>query len=298
MNLIQDKFSLFSLHRNMVAFENFIIRSNQGFDLIADLYLCRGIDKKPIVIFCHGFKGFKDWGHFPLLADHFIEKEFNFLKFNFSHNGGTLQNPIDFPDLESFAKNNYSLELNDVQTVLNWITSSENPHSNRINTEEIYLIGHSRGGGISIITASVDKRIKKLVTWSALSDFSRRFPAASLMEKWKKNGVYFIENTRTRQKMPLYYQFYEDFIQNKAKLNIAEAEKKLNIPHLIIHGTEDETVYLGEALYLISLNEYSSLIKIKNATHTFGGYHPYKEKKIPAHAEMAVNYTISFFQNE
>ena len=26
---------------------------------------------KPVVVFVHGFKGFKDWGHFPLLADFF-----------------------------------------------------------------------------------------------------------------------------------------------------------------------------------------------------------------------------------
>ena len=36
------------------------------------------------------------------------------LKFNFSHNGGTVEQPIDFPDLEAFGHNNYTKELDDL----------------------------------------------------------------------------------------------------------------------------------------------------------------------------------------
>ena len=42
---------------------------------------------KPVVVFVHGFKGFKDWGHFPLLADFFAGQGFVFVKLNLSHNG-------------------------------------------------------------------------------------------------------------------------------------------------------------------------------------------------------------------
>ncbi len=36
-------------------------------------YLKNG-KKKPVIIFVHGFKGFKDWGTFNLLADEFAMK--------------------------------------------------------------------------------------------------------------------------------------------------------------------------------------------------------------------------------
>src|SRR5690606_40169934 len=55
---------------------------------------------KKIVVFLHGFKGFKDWGHFNEVMHFFAENNMVFVKFNFSHNGGTIDQPIDFPDLD------------------------------------------------------------------------------------------------------------------------------------------------------------------------------------------------------
>ena len=281
-----------------IAQENFIIEVKGRNPLLADLYLCDKESRRPVIVYLHGYKGFKDWGHIPLLPKVVNEHRFNFLKFNFSHNGGTLDNPVDFPDLESFAKNNYSIELEDVQTVLNWLTDNENPFKSGIDKEEIYLLGHSRGGGIAILTASRDKRVKKLVTWSAVGDFARRFPIGEALQNWKNNGVMYVENSRTEQKMPHYYQFYEDFRNNREKLDISEAERILEIPHLLIHGTMDETVLLGEALRLMSLNEHTSLIKLHGATHTLGGFHPYKKQTLPHDVDLALNYTLTFLGNE
>ena len=59
-------------------------------------------DSNPLIIFCHGYKGFKDWGAWNLMAEAFAKIGFCFIKFNFSHNGGTIEQPIDFPDLEAF----------------------------------------------------------------------------------------------------------------------------------------------------------------------------------------------------
>ena len=46
---------------------------------------------KPVVVFFHGFKGLKDWGPWHLMADFFAERGYVFVKFNFSHNGTTLE---------------------------------------------------------------------------------------------------------------------------------------------------------------------------------------------------------------
>ena len=55
-----------------------------------------------LIVFSHGFKGFKDWGCFNLMSDYFAKKGFTFLKFNFSHNGTTIDDPniheSDVPD--------------------------------------------------------------------------------------------------------------------------------------------------------------------------------------------------------
>ena len=117
-----------------------------------------------LVVFSHGFKGFKDWGCFDLIAQNFAQNGFTFLKFNFSHNGGTIENPIDFPDEDAFGENTYSLEIEDLDRVLNFVENS-------FNLASVFLIGHSRGGGIATLKTGQDKRISKLATWAAVSDF-------------------------------------------------------------------------------------------------------------------------------
>jgi hypothetical protein len=57
------------------------------------------------IIFCHGFKGFKDWGCWQMIADYFVENGFAFLKFNFSHNGLGLEDSADFDALDKFSIN-------------------------------------------------------------------------------------------------------------------------------------------------------------------------------------------------
>ena len=79
------------------------------------------------------------------MAKAFTEAGFDFVRFNFSHNGGTVEQPIDFPDLEAFSENNYSLEMSDLQMVLDHFSSGEQTPLDP--PKNIYLLGHGRGGG-------------------------------------------------------------------------------------------------------------------------------------------------------
>ena len=108
-----------------------------------------GDNKKnqPLIIFCHGYKGYKDWGAWSLMARTFAMSGIAFVKFNFSHNGGTMAQPIDFPDLDAFGHNNYSMELDDLGDIIDWCISKFKD-DDRVNINQLSLMGHSRGGGI------------------------------------------------------------------------------------------------------------------------------------------------------
>jgi esterase/lipase len=252
--------------------------------------------KKPIVIFCHGYKGFKDWGYWNAMAEKYAEENLFFIKFNFSHNGGTINNPIDFPDLTAFGENNFIKELDDLETVISWITSPINSYSKEINTKEIILIGHSRGGGIVTIKASEDKRITKVITLAGVSNYKSRFPVGQELAHWEREGVTFIENSRTKQQMPHYFQFYTNFIENEQRLTISKAIKNLSKPYLIVHGTADETVTLKEAKDLHSWNTKSELFTIQNANHVFGSSHPCDKETLPVDLQIAITKTIGFIK--
>ena len=273
---------------------NLVIKSScHNKPIVTDLIFKRNTFKKSIVIFCHGYKGFKNWGSWDLVAKNFAENNHFFIKFNFSHNGGTLQNPIDFPDLKAFGENNFTTELNDLEDVISWIISNKK-YEDEVDTNNITLIGHSRGGGIVLIKASENKKISKVISWNGVSDYGNRFPKGKTLETWKNNGISYVLNGRTKQQMPHEYQFYKDFKENEERLTIKTAIEKLNKAQLIIAGTSDEVIKPIEAENMHLWNPESELVLIDQMNHTLGSKHPWSENKLPIHLKKTVQISIDF----
>lgn len=279
----------------MIKKENLVVRAENKRPILYDLYYKESASPIPLVIFCHGYKGFKDWGAWHLVAEAFANAGFCFLKFNFSHNGGTVNQPIDFPDLDAFAENNFSHEMDDIDRVINTIQNGNENLTQKIS--DISIIGHSRGGGIVLIKAEEDSRIKKVITWASISDFKPRFQEnTENFENWKETGVTYIENSRTKQQLPHNFQFYEDFKANENLFNIKRAVKDLKVPLLIIHGDEDKTVSIKEAQAIKSWNSNSRLEIIKDGDHVFGAQHPWNQSDMPEQLKKVVELTIDFLK--
>jgi len=272
---------------------NFIIGYNDRKPIVADFTFPVDAFDLPVVIFCHGYKGFKDWGAWGLMAGEMAKEGFAVLKFNFSHNGGTFEQPIDFPDLEAFSEDNYSKQLDDLEQVIDFVLAKKSPLPN-LDTSKLYLIGHSRGGGITSIKTAENSNIKKLITWASVSDYKSRFPQGEKLKEWKNKGVYHVKNGRTKQDMPHNIQFYEDFEKNSTRLNILAQAKKITVPTLIIHGENDETVSIENANALHKAIADSELKFIKNAGHTFNTAHPWKAKKVSREMDQVIKLTTSF----
>ena len=97
------------------------IQQKSGRNSLIDIQFLEDRKIKPIIIFCHGFKGFKNWGHFDLITDAFAHTDFVFVKFNFSMNGTTEEQPTDFADLEAFGNNNFETELNELGNIIDHV---------------------------------------------------------------------------------------------------------------------------------------------------------------------------------
>ncbi|MEO1049808.1 MAG: dienelactone hydrolase [Bacteroidota bacterium] len=250
---------------------------------------------KPIILFIHGFKGFKDWGHFNLVADFFMRSGFVYAKLNTSLNGTTPEHTTDFVDLEAFGQNNFSIELDDIEVTIDHLFSEASPvPPGEIDLQKLYLIGHSRGGGLALMKAAEDKRVKKVASWAAINDLEKRWPEEAL-SAWQKEGVQYIYNARTDQQMPLYYQIVEDFHEHRDRLDIPNIVKRLDQPLLFLHGTADETLPYRMAEEMKAWNPESELMLIDNGSHTFGGAHPWEGDEIPHHSQLAIDRTLAFF---
>jgi pimeloyl-ACP methyl ester carboxylesterase len=231
--------------------------------------------------------GFKDWGCWELVMDYFTKEGYAFCKYNVSHNGGTIDQPLDFPDLEAFAMNTYSKELEDSNRMIEWIRSTISP-------QKLFLIGHSRGGGILLLHAT-NTFISGIISWAGISSIANRFPIGDDLLQWKKEGVRYGVNMRTKQKMPHNYLQYEDFLANEKTLSIEETLKHACVPICLIHGDQDTSVLLHEGEQLAKWSN-SKLHIIKDANHTFQASHPWQGKDLPSALREACYKTLQFIQ--
>ncbi len=258
------------------------IKNRHGDNLNTDFRYNPDSKKLPIVIFCHGFKGFKDWGCFPYMMEKIADENFFAVSFNFSYNGvgDNESDQSDFTRLDLFAKNTFSRELDDLGSIIDYMYDHKDEYN--YNIADVTLIGHSRGGGIAILKTAEDKRVTKLIVLSSVNSFNRY--SEILKSKWKEAGYFEVMNSRTNQTMRMNYTLIEDLEKNKERLDIQKAIAVINAPVLLIHGTQDITVDYSNAedLYArrVEANEkykdITELILIDNTGHTFGAVQPYQ----------------------
>lgn len=250
---------------------------------------------KPVIIYAHGFNGFKDWGNFDLVATQFANADFVFVKFNFSHNGTSPQHPEEFVNLDAYANNNYTKELDDLSKVIDW-TLNTYELTSQIDANKVYLLGHSMGGGIALIKAAEDNRIKKVATWASISECKTPWGSwpKEKLRLWKETGVMHITNSRTKQQMPLHYQLFEDYNNHQSRLNIERAIASLQIPVLLCHGTNDEAVPFAAAQRL-KVCQPSAELFIVESDHVFGRKHPWLSSELPDAMQAVLNKTMEFY---
>jgi alpha-beta hydrolase superfamily lysophospholipase len=282
----------------ITSHKNLIVNGSGDKPMLVDLCFENELPSNALVIYSHGFNGFKDWGNFDLIAHQFAVAGFTFIKFNFSHNGTTVDHPEEFADLEAFGNNNYTKQLEDLEAIINWSQSGANNLIPSNGEREIYLLGHSMGGGIVLLKAAEDPPVKKVATWASISECKTPWGKWSKerMNEWKETGVAYYNNGRTGQQMPLYYQLYEDYVANEERLNIRRAISQINIPVLLCHGINDEAVLLETAQELKSAQPNAELFVV-DSDHVFGRKHPWTSIQLPEPMQLVVDRTIQFFKS-
>lgn len=270
----------------MQRITNGMYQGADGRESLYDLFLPENW-QGDLILFVHGFMGFKDWGAWNLAAGYFAQQGFAFAKLNISHNGGTVENPLDFPDLEAFSNNTYSKEVEDLSLFRKHLAT-------KIHAKRLYLIGHSRGGAAVILNAR-EEHVDKIVLWASICDIGRRFPEGPALEDWKNQGFRTVLNGRTWQELPQQYSLYEDFQKNASQLNLEAAIKSMSTPILVIHGDQDSSVELAEGEALAAWSQ-TKLSVIPGADHVFGASHPWTKDELPQDLLVVCERTCDFIK--
>lgn len=245
-------------------------RGPHGESIKGDIRVPEGPPPSAAVVVVHGFKGFKDWAFFPYLAREIAAAGFSVVSFNFSRNG-IGAHPEEFTELEAFAQNTYSRELDELGWVLDATASGDLlPWT----PEAIGLVGHSRGGAQAALAASEDARVRALVTWAAVANLDRW--TEETRREWRASGRVYVLNGRTGQQMPLDVTLLEDYEANAARLDVTARAGAVVVPWLIVHGEDDLTVSPADAETLVGAARAARLRRVPGAGHTFEVGHPFK----------------------
>jgi len=244
---------------------------------------------RPVVVVCHGFKGFKDWGFFPHVAERLARAGLAVVSFNFS-GAGVGEDSDTFDEPERFGRNTYTKELHDLDVVLEAVTSG----AFGFRLSAYGLFGHSAGGGIAVLRAAQDERVRALVTWAAVARFGRLI--APLTEELRRTGTARVLSQRTGEELPLYRDMLDDLDAHGAgRLNVVRAAGAVRAPWLIVHGTADQTVPWGDGrdLHNAARAGAPELFLVDGAGHSFGAGHPWAGSN--AALEQVVRRTVDWF---
>ena len=270
-----------------ILIDSFTLVGPNG-DLATDIHrVPSGVDSKGTIVFAHGYKGFKDWGAWHVLGDVFAEAGWEFIRFNFSHNGHLSSDVMNCSDEAAWSRNTYSIEKSDLVFMLSQYSSLFTQN------EKLIVMGHSRGGGIAALAAS-KIFVDIVVLLGSVSDFGSRFPKGPELIKWEQSNVLKVLNARTGRTLIHPYSFYEDFIVNRASLDIESAIRSQNCPVLVIHGEDDKAVPTSEGRQTASWAPRGEYAEVSNTGHTFDTSHPWTNSELPRGARAIVDTTIEF----
>jgi alpha/beta superfamily hydrolase len=218
------------------------IRNHQGEKLDYTLHEAAEETNK-IVVIGHGVTGNKDRPLVVALAQALAEHGIHALRFSFSGNGNSEG---------KFTDSCISKEIEDLGCVLDALVDFE-----------ITYAGHSMGGAVGVIRTANDHRIKKLISLAGMVH-TREFAEREFGAETPDKGFMW-EN----QECPLSSVYVNDMATIETVTNHAS---QVQVPWLLIHGSEDDVVPLKDSLDILPhANDSVKLFKIEGADHVFDG---------------------------
>ncbi len=273
----------------------FKILNNNAKPIAGDLRFVNDGKLKPAIFIMHGFKGFKDWGFFPYISEKFATAGAITVCYNFSLNGMVEGSDL-VENLDDFANNTISQELEDSLFIISKFKEASLLDSSLLKENwngKIFLLGHSLGGAISVLTAKFNPEIEKIALWASISTFNRYTDRQKQI--WRQKGFNEFQITRTGQVLRMNLEYMEDVIRNSEKYDLVKSMAEIKAESLIIHGRQDFTVRFAEAQALYDAADKNKVIlaDIKHTGHTFGIEHPFT--KTSKALETVLETTIKFY---
>ncbi len=238
-------------------------------------------DEPPVgvLVICHGFKGYKDYGFFPHLAEAAAQTGLIAHRFNFSHSGMT--NHIEtFERPELFTLDRWSYQIADLLAVVSAIHDGHLPGAGALPGLPITWFGHSRGGVTCVLTGArvfggdtlATHRPAGIITAAAPHDGMR------LDDDHKrilhKTGRLSSPSSRTGQELYIGLPSLDEVEADPDSFDPTRCIRTITCPVLIVHGSDDPTVPVDSAHHLADAAQNVTLEVLDGANHVFNAPNP------------------------
>ncbi|MBM7693866.1 pimeloyl-ACP methyl ester carboxylesterase [Peribacillus deserti] len=204
----------------------------------------------PLVIICHGFIGSKTGVDrlFVKAAEKLTAENFAVLRFDYY---GCGESPGQYGDTGLCDL------IDQTQRVIDYSLSL-----NFIDTERVFLLGHSLGGAASVLALESESRINKLILWSAVG-----FPYKDITSILGSDEVLNLMEGETIEYSG--YHFTRKYIDSLLKHSPVDSLKKFQGDALIIHGSDDDVIPCKYSLLYKDIIKNSEIHIVEGANHTY-----------------------------
>ncbi|XP_078167931.1 putative uncharacterized protein YDL057W isoform X1 [Carex rostrata] len=230
--------------------ERYEITNKHGEKLVGVIRKCSTGSKK-VVILCHGFRSSKDDNTMLNFAAALTKEEISNFRFDFSGNGESEG---------VFEYGHYRREADDLRSVVLYL-SQQSYHV-------IAIVGHSKGGNVVLLYASMYDDIKMILNLSGRFDLRtgiKKRLGEEFMQIIEKDGYIDVKDSKG------IYRVTKHGLMDRLNTDMTREVTKIkeDCRVLTIHGTEDNIVPVLDAYEFGKLIANHKLHIIEGANHTY-----------------------------
>lgn len=233
-------------------------------------------EARAIVLFAHGFKGYKEYGFIPALSRRLVDSlPITMHRFNFSHSGMT-DDLRTFARPELFEKDTWNKQVFDLDALLDVVKSGSLDHSP--TRAPVILIGHSRGGASCLLAAGRQFRDDTTPRPDAIVTISTPRQTLSLapeaVQMIHSQGYLISPSARTGQSLRIGKAWLEEQESAPAEHDLLALCERIACPVLAAHGELDKTVLPQCAKDIASACLFGESFLVAGANHVFNTSNP------------------------
>lgn len=243
------------------------------------------------VVVAHGFKGFMDYGMFPVIARVLAAAGLHVHRFNFSHSGVT-RDPSTFARPDLLERDTWNRQVEDLAAIHAALDEGRLPGGDR---PRIWL-GHSRGGTAVILAAGRGE----LGSPAGVATAAAPADAVRLSDedraRLRREGFLPSPSARTGQDLRVGRAWLEEVEADPHGHDPCVMAGRIRCPMLVVHGAADETVPVEDAERLArAAGGPVEVVIVPKGDHVFGTPHPAEPEAPPSPAlEVLLGAVIRF----